>query len=63
MREVTAYASEDGKVYATEREAAEADARLKLRQLDNFREETIVMLIKNAPAIVKALSGLAEVAQ
>lgn len=63
MREVTAYASDDGKVYATAREAAEADARAALRALDNFKEETILMLIKNAGPIVAALSSLAEQVQ
>jgi hypothetical protein len=60
MREVTAYASDDGRVYATAAEAAEADARLALKQLDLFKEDSINVMVKNASAIVAALATLAE---
>lgn len=63
MREVTAYAANDGRVYATRAEAAEADARAALKQLDLLKEETINFLVKNVAAIVAAISPLAEYAE
>lgn len=63
MREVTAYASDDGRVYSTPAEAAEADARMALTGLSLFKEDTVNVMVKNAAAIVRALSTLAEHAQ
>lgn len=63
MREVTAYASDDGQVYATPAEAAEADARAALNELGLLKGETINFIIKNAAAIVAAVSGLAQCAE
>lgn len=60
MREVTAYASDDGRVYATPVEAAEADARAVLKKLDAFKEETVNAIVRNAASIVAALAPLAE---
>lgn len=60
VREVNAFAADDGTVFASHGEAARHDAEAKLKSLNLFKIETISTIIKNAPAICDALNSLLD---
>ena len=60
VREVTAFAAEDGSIHNSKQAAMEADAALKLKKLDIFNHGTILAVIANASKVVDAIGELAE---
>lgn len=60
VKEVKAWAAEDGSIHATQLDAAKHDARLQLQGPDKFKHETINAMIDNAELVVAALRPLAE---
>lgn len=67
VREVQAFAADDGTVFPTHGEAAKHDAQLKLKQIGRenggagtFNHPTIMAIIANAPAIADALNSLLD---
>lgn len=60
VREVQAFAADDGTVFPTHGEAAKHDAFQKLKMSGVFKHETINAIIANAPLICDALTSLLD---
>lgn len=60
VREVQAYAADDGTVFSSHGEAARHDAFNKLKAANLFKHETITAIINNAAIICDALNSLLD---
>lgn len=58
VKQITAWAAEDGKVFSTESEAAEHDVRVKLKALNIFNEGSINAIMANAASLRRILATL-----
>jgi hypothetical protein len=61
VKQVTAWAADDGKMFATEREAALHDARENLKALGIFNEASINAICTRADEVSAAVSSYAAI--